>query len=339
MKKESIIIINNEKCVETNNGIFCENIEMKTMPESLSNHFDVRLILRKGKINPIHKIEIQNIKISGNIFGFIYSFLKFFNNKEAKYLIVSVTPYTFFSYLFLFLARKKVFLYLRSNGLDEYRLILGKSFVWIYRFMFFFMSKKSTLLCVNEKISPVRNYKLVLPSQLNSTWLKNIQHFSRREIKLLYVGRIKIEKGVFSLLDLFGKIKLNLPKQLTMVGHGKKLKIISDDVKILEPISKEIELIKIYDNHNIVVLPSFTEGHPQVLLEALARKRPVIIFEEIAFVKKYYEGVFVCKRNPYDFQKTINFIFENFDKISRDMEKNKLPLREDFIKQLVKFMS
>ena len=31
-------------------------------------------------------------------------------------------------------------------------------------------------------------------------------------------------------------------------------------------------------------LPSFTEGHPMSLLEALARRRPVIIFDEINHV-------------------------------------------------------
>ena len=40
-------------------------------------------------------------------------------------------------------------------------------------------------------------------------------------------------------------------------------------------------MIKIYDNHNILILPSFTEAHPKVVDEALARERPVIIFEDL----------------------------------------------------------
>ena len=45
-----------------------------------------------------------------------------------------------------------------------------------------------------------------------------------------------------------------------------------------------MNLIKFYDDHNIFILPSFTEGHPMALLEALARSRPVIIFDEIKHV-------------------------------------------------------
>ena len=44
---------------------------------------------------------------------------------------------------------------------------------------------------------------------------------------------------------------------------------------------KKNNMIKFYDNSNIFILPSFTEGHPMVLLESLARLRPVIIFNEI----------------------------------------------------------
>ena len=43
-------------------------------------------------------------------------------------------------------------------------------------------------------------------------------------------------------------------------------------------------LINCYDNHNIFILPSFTEAHPKVIDESLARSRPVIIFEEIKHI-------------------------------------------------------
>ena len=59
--KESIVIINNEKCIETNKQVYCENIEMKSIPEALESFFDINLILRKGKINPVHKIEVMKI--------------------------------------------------------------------------------------------------------------------------------------------------------------------------------------------------------------------------------------------------------------------------------------
>ena len=334
--KESVVIINNEKCMEVNKHVYCENIEMKSIPESLSRFFDINLILRKGIINPAHKIEVIKTSLSSNIISFIFSILKKFNNKNAKFLIIAITPYTFIAYLLLAIGNKKIFLYLRSDGLEEYKLILGKNFVWIYRFMLFLMCKRSTIFCVNNKIIAGRNYKLVLPSQLDNSWLENIQDSNLKEIKLLYVGRIKIEKGIFSLLNLLEKINLNLPHSLTLVGHGKKISNLPNNVNLLSPVSKPTELIKIYDNHNITILPSFTEGHPQVLIESLARRRPIIIFSEIDFIKKNYQGVFVSTRNADYLAKTIKYIIENYHAISELMKKNVLPSKAMFIKELAK---
>ena len=49
--------------------------------------------------------------------------------------------------------------------------------------------------------------------------------------------------------------------------------------------------MEIYDDHNVFILPSYTEGHPQVLDESLSRLRPVIIFPEISHVTRDREGV------------------------------------------------
>ena len=334
--KESIVIINNEKCLEANKQVYCENIEMKSIPEALGSFFDINLILRKGKINPVHKIEVIKTKLASNIISFILSILKKINNKNAKFLIIAITPYTFIAYLFLAIRKKKIFLYLRSDGLEEYKLILGKNFVWIYRFMLFIMCKRSTIFCVNDKIIKGRNYKLVLPSQLDSSWLENVKDSNLKEIKLLYVGRIKIEKGIFSFLDLLEKINLSSPYSLTLVGQGKKINNLPNNVSLLNPISKSSELIKIYDKHNITILPSFTEGHPQVLIESLARRRPIIIFNEIDFIKKNYQGVFISKRNADNLEKTIKYIIENYRAISKLMKENILPSKAMFIKELAK---
>jgi len=337
--KEKIIIINNEKCVEVNGDIYCENIEMKSLPESLNKYFDIELILRKSNVNSVHKIGINKITISKNILNFIYNIFKSFKNKNTKYLIIAITPYTFLAYIFLMFRKKNVFLYLRSNGLDEYRLILGKGFTWIYSLMFYLMSKKSKILCVNEIIAPGKNYNLVLPSQIDENWFANVKEPNLKHIKLLYVGRIKIEKGVFSLINLFDQLKLDLPCSLTLVGSGKKIKYFSPNIKLVKPISNGTELKNIYDGHNITILPSFTEGHPQVLLESLARMRPIIIFDEINFVKKKYNGVFISKRDVSNLEKTIMYIVKNYKDIYQEMKKNSLPLKEDFTKEMVRILS
>ena len=84
----------------------------------------------------------------------------------------------------------------------------------------------------------------------------------------------------------------------------------------------------------IFILPSFTEGHPQVLDEALSRLRPVIVFEEIDHVKRNRKGVFVCKRNINDLENKIDFILKHYLKIQDEMKTNKLPKKNSFLKEL-----
>ena len=84
----------------------------------------------------------------------------------------------------------------------------------------------------------------------------------------------------------------------------------------------------------IFLLPSFTEAHPQVLYESLARMRPVIIFEEINHVIKHQEGIFTSKRNVQSLSNTIKFVMDNYANIHKSIKKNKLPTKQEFISQM-----
>jgi uncharacterized ferritin-like protein (DUF455 family) len=75
------------------------------------------------------------------------------------------------------------------------------------------------------------------------------------------------------------------------------------------------------------------------MLEALARLRPVIIFDEIKHVKKNYYGVFISKRDSKSLKKTILNIVSDYDRIQLKIKSNKLPTHSDFIKKLVKILS
>ena len=75
------------------------------------------------------------------------------------------------------------------------------------------------------------------------------------------------------------------------------------------------------------------------LLEALARKRPVIVFEEIKHVVGDKKGIFVSKRNLNSLIEKINYIKTNYKAISKQMDQNKLPTNKDFIKEFENLIS
>ena len=73
-----------------------------------------------------------------------------------------------------------------------------------------------------------------------------------------------------------------------------------------------------------------------VLLEALARRRPVVIFDDIKHVIADKKWIFVAKRNFLNFFGILNHIKKNYKKIQKDMMKNKLPTNKDFIEEFIK---
>ena len=63
-KHEKYFIISNEKIFQNNEMFFCDNIDMKSTPEGLNKHFDVKIIARKSKVNRSHKINLRKSKFS-----------------------------------------------------------------------------------------------------------------------------------------------------------------------------------------------------------------------------------------------------------------------------------
>ena len=131
--------------------------------------------------------------------------------------------------------------------------------------------------------------------------------------RLLYVGRIKVEKGVFSLFKIFNEMTTDV--ELSIVGNTEDLKTNNKKINFLGFEHNVLAMIKTYDNHNITILPSFTEAHPKVVDESLARARPVIIFEEINHIIQNRYGMFVSKRNAKSLSETIAFIMSNYSNI------------------------
>ena len=141
--------------------------------------------------------------------------------------------------------------------------------------------------------------------------------------------------------EIFKKIEFDA--ELSIIGKTKNLKlqkkfesIIGDSKNIKFPgyISDRKLLIDTYDSHNILILPSYTEGQPYVVDESLARRRPVLIFEDIKHIIKDRKGIFVSKRNIDSFIEITKYIMQNYYQIQKDIEKNKFPLEKDMFKQI-----
>jgi len=315
MPYKNLVIINNEKIFKENNNFYCDNLDLKIIPEGLNEYHDVQYIVRNSNKKGGQKINLENIKVASNIIKFIYFVFKTFKIPNVSYLLVCITPYTFLSFLILFLFRKKrIFVYLFSSGHEEYKHILGSWSVWIYHIMYKIITSNSKVIVCHERLYKKKSH-IVYISRLDDEWLKDQKDVLLDTARFLYVGRMSREKGIFEFLKMFNQIKFDA--EFSIVGNSTNQNFSNKNIKPLGYVADSQLLINIYDKHNIMVLPSFTEATPYVVDEALSRKRPVIIFEDIAYIVRGKKGIFVSQRNVNSFSETTKYIMNNYREIQK----------------------
>ena len=87
--------------------------------------------------------------------------------------------------------------------------------------MFLICSNISNLISCRKHILRKKKGEIVSPSHLNNRWFENILTPEIASSKLLYVGRIRVEKGIFSLMKILKNSKISL----TIITSEKNIKI------------------------------------------------------------------------------------------------------------------
>ena len=94
----------------------------------------------------------------------------------------------------------------------------------------------------------------------------------RKDLTLGYAGRLSKEKGIFQLVELAKKI----PEiQINICGRLQERIKFPKNINYIGRIPHS-EMVEFYNNCDIVILSSFTEGFPNVILEAYACEKPVL---------------------------------------------------------------
>ena len=342
-----IFIISNDRFYVQKKEFFNSNKNTFTIINCFKKFKKIYLIARTSRKKEKFKEKIYNTKLIS-----VYKIFKFKNEiKKGKTLIISLTPYNFLVGCILILMRikkKNLFLFLRSDGYEEYSIKFGKLGGFLYHAMLSFIKIRFNIITCSTSIKGIVNSKLVYPSEITGKWLINRKQKikkidPKRKIKLLYLGRIRKEKGFHDLIEIFNNLKIDC--NLTIVGNDFKYLKKKDypknsKIKIFGQVSSEKNLIKFYDSSDIFILPSYTEAFPQVILESFSRLKPVIIFKEIIFLKNIFKhGLFCCYRNQISLEKTIKKIIYNYEKTQISIYENKLYSFKDFQIQMNSILS
>ena len=115
------------------------------------------------------------------------------------------------------------------------------------------------------------------PAGIEEEWLTNNVKIQNHVRKFLYVGRYERLKGIQELSEAIMDINEKEKFEFHFVGPiPEELKIKNKNILYYGEISERAEILKIMDSCDILVLPSYSEGMPNVILEAMARMLAII---------------------------------------------------------------
>ena len=163
--------------------------------------------------------------------------------------------------------------------------------------------------------------------------------------KLLFVGRLIEDKNILNLVHAFNEVLKTRDISLTIIGTGplknQVLSLINPNITYVEKYNNS-EMLHVYQNHDILILPSYKEPWGLVVEEALSSKMPVIVSQYVGCVNSIVfdkvNGVVVDADNINSMIDGIKFLVndKNFDKVFNNvMLFNRL---EKDIKQVEAYM-
>lgn len=130
------------------------------------------------------------------------------------------------------------------------------------------------------------NTKLVSGSGVDLVKFKPIKNKKRENIKILFIGRIIADKGIYELIESAKIIKKEYSNVtfilMGMLGVKNRTSISKNEVDnwvnngLIEFVPFKDDIRCILGDSDLVVLPSYREGTPKTLIEAASMGKPLI---------------------------------------------------------------
>ena len=203
--------------------------------------------------------------------------------------------------------------YPNSNGLYNY--ILQEKFTTINKLKIIGNGSSNG---INTQYFSVEKYDELLKNQL-----RNKLNISATDFIYVFVGRLVKDKGIVELVTAFNGINKQHPQTtLLLVGPLEQdldplpyptLQIINTHKKIIS-VGYQTDVRPYFAISNALVFPSYREGFPNVVLQALAMQLPAIVSNingcnEI--IKNNHNGIIVAPKKVKDLQISMQSLLSN----------------------------
>lgn len=164
---------------------------------------------------------------------------------------------------------------------------------------------------------------------------------SNKTFQLLFLSRIETYKGIYEALKIYQILKAEYSNfSLTIAGDGSQLDDVKNyakehlkDVSFLGYVSKD-KLKTAFKNADLYLLPSYSEGMPTSVLEAMAFGLPIVsrpVGGLVDFFENDKMGYLVESLEPQDFANKIALIVNNDAKLNAIAQYNHNYAKQHFM--------
>ena len=163
----------------------------------------------------------------------------------------------------------------------------------------------------------------IIPNGIDDFWFENAPKRVNEignTVKLIYAGRIDRNKNIPTTQRAAAILReRGYNVTLTVVGRVEQKQVYetikNDAYTVCLPARQKEALAELYREHNIFVMPSFTESFGLVYAEAMSQGLPVIYSKGQGFDNQFKEGAVgyhVCSHDAYDVADGVEKVIKNF---------------------------
>ena len=285
-------------------------------------------------LNNLGRIDFVNVFLSIKSFFKLF-FLVLRIKPDLAYLVIAQNLAYLRDGIFILIicifSRARIVIHLRSSYFKKY---YDKSNWLIKKFIDLTLEKVDIAIVLGDSLRPVLSKWIkrieVVPNGTDfnpDIEKKNIDN--KNGLVISYLGNLYEFKGIFDLL-VAGKMVIERGKNIKLIFGGPWTE---KEPEVKERMSRYIEINKLenkviftglipieekekfFMNTDIFVLPSWSEGHPNVILEAMAAACPVISTKDVGAISETVldgeTGILVSKKNSDQIADAIIYLIEN----------------------------
>jgi len=259
-------------------------------------------------------------------------------NADLIYIHTSSAHSCYRKCIFLFLSyviRKKVILHVHPAHFVDFLAELGQ----VKRMLVTALLRTAEAIVVLTpgiqvqlaEIFPDKKFYVML-NPVHVDMLANPANIKRKECQLLYLGWYNRNKGVYDLVDALEivneqnkdvKLKFFGTKEIEKLKSYVSSKGLNHVIEVNGWADDEEKIKALYES-TCLILPSYTEGLPNVVLEAMATRTPVIA-THVGGLKEilvpWVNAIIVEPGNPRDISEKITYLLDNKEKRDAIAEK------------------